>query len=182
MVSIFDKVPKKLSVNDQKGTFKKWKSFRPRFWSRNFWEQFRSQKAYCRVYFKPNFRSLAPLVSILLAFEWRHAGFRSAFFGLLSKRRPFRPKFWKNYFWKHLWSRREYSRDYLKLNFRSKAPLVSILWAFEWRHAGFRSALFWPFVINGNHLDRNFGKILSGNIFDHKEDDLGVILSPISGL
>ena len=30
--------------------------------------------------------------------------------------------------------------------------------------------------------DPNFGKRISGNIFDHKEDSLGIILSPISGL
>ena len=41
---------------------------------------------------------------------------------------------------------------------------------------------FWPFVKKGDHLGPNFGKIISGNIFDHKEDTLGIILSPISGL
>ena len=38
--------------------------------------------------------------------------------------------------------------------------------------------LFWPFVKKRDHLDPNFGKIISGNIFDHKEDNLGVFLSP----
>ena len=42
--------------------------------------------------------------------------------------------------------------------------------------------LFWPIVKNGGNLDPNFGKRISGNIFDHKEDTLGMILSPISGL
>jgi len=42
--------------------------------------------------------------------------------------------------------------------------------------------LFLLFVKKGDHLDPNFGKIISGNIFDHKEDNLGIILSPISGL
>ena len=42
--------------------------------------------------------------------------------------------------------------------------------------------LFWPFVKNGGLLDPNFGKIIFGNIFDHKEHNLGIILSPISGL
>ena len=42
--------------------------------------------------------------------------------------------------------------------------------------------LFWPFVKKGDHLDPNFGKIISGNIFDHEEDTLGTILSQISGL
>ena len=41
---------------------------------------------------------------------------------------------------------------------------------------------FWPFVKNEDHLDPNFGKIIFGNIFDHKEDTLGIILSQISGL
>ena len=42
--------------------------------------------------------------------------------------------------------------------------------------------LFLPFVKNGGLLDPNFGKIIFGNIFDHEEDNLGIILSPISGL
>ena len=41
---------------------------------------------------------------------------------------------------------------------------------------------FWPFVKKEDHLDPDFGKIISGNIFNHKEDTLGIILSPISGL
>ena len=41
---------------------------------------------------------------------------------------------------------------------------------------------FWPFVKKGDHLDPDFEKIISGNIFNHKEDTLGIILSPISGL
>ena len=41
---------------------------------------------------------------------------------------------------------------------------------------------FLPFVKNGGILDSNFGKRISGNIFDHKEDTLGIILSAISGL
>ena len=39
-----------------------------------------------------------------------------------------------------------------------------------------------PLVKKGDHLDPDFGKIISGNIFNHKEDTLGIILSPISGL
>ena len=42
--------------------------------------------------------------------------------------------------------------------------------------------LFWPFVKKGEPLNPNFGKIISGNIFDHQKDTLGIILSPISGL
>ena len=42
--------------------------------------------------------------------------------------------------------------------------------------------LFWAFVKKGDHLDANFLKIISGNFFDHEEDTLGIILSPISGL
>ena len=42
--------------------------------------------------------------------------------------------------------------------------------------------LSWHFVKNGGLLDPNFGKIISGNIFDHEEDSLGTILRPISGL
>ena len=42
--------------------------------------------------------------------------------------------------------------------------------------------LFQPFVKNGGLLGPNFGKIIVGNIFDHKEDTLEIILSPISGL
>ena len=30
----------------------------------------------------------------------------------------------------------------------------------------------------GDHLDPNFEKIISSNIFDHEEDTLGIILSP----
>ena len=74
-----------------------------------------------------------------------------------------------------------YSWDYCKPNFRSLGPLGSILQAFEGRHAGFR-ATFLPFVENGGLLDPNFGKIISGNIFDHQENTLGIFLSPISGL
>ena len=37
-------------------------------------------------------------------------------------------------------------------------------------------------VKKGDHLDPNFGKIISGNIFDYEEDTLEIILSPISGL
>ena len=40
---------------------------------------------------------------------------------------------------------------------------------------------FWPFVKKGDHLDPDFGKIISGNIFNHKEDSLGIILSRIPG-
>ena len=36
-------------------------------------------------------------------------------------------------------------------------------------------------VKNGDNLDPNFGKIINGNIFDHKDDPLGIILSQISG-
>ena len=41
---------------------------------------------------------------------------------------------------------------------------------------------FLLFVKNGDHLDPNFGIKISGNIFDQKEDNLGIILRPISGL
>ena len=42
--------------------------------------------------------------------------------------------------------------------------------------------LYWPFVKNGGLLDPNFGKIISGKIIDHEEDNIGTILRPISGL
>ena len=32
--------------------------------------------------------------------------------------------------------------------------------------------LFWPFVKNGGLLDPDFGKSISGNIFDHEENTL----------
>ena len=38
------------------------------------------------------------------------------------------------------------------------------------------------FVKNAEPSDPNFGKIISGNIFDHEEDSLGTILRPASGL
>ena len=38
------------------------------------------------------------------------------------------------------------------------------------------------FIKKEDHLDPDFGKIISENIFDHKEDTLGIFLSPISGL
>ena len=42
---------------------------------------------------------------------------------------------------------------------------------------------FWPFVKKGGHLDPGLEKkLFSGNIFDHKEDTLVIVLSPISGL
>ena len=46
----------------------------------------------------------------------------------------------------------------------------------------FTERLFWPFVKKGDHLDPNFEKIISGNIFDHEEGTLGIILNPFSGL
>ena len=57
-------------------------------------------------------------------------GSRAPILTLCQKRRPFRPQFWKNNFWEHLWSRRGYSRYYFKPNFRSLGQLVSILWVF----------------------------------------------------
>ena len=62
---------------------------------------------------------------------------------LCQKWRPFRPQFWKNNFWEHLWSEREYSTEYFKPNFRSLGTLVLIS-AFKWRRAGFRKAIFGP--------------------------------------
>ena len=52
----------------------------------------------------------------------------------------------------------------------------------------FRECLFWPFVErhflpflkNGDPSDPDCGKIITGKIFDHAEDTLGIILSPIS--
>ena len=41
--------------------------------------------------------------------------------------------------------------------------------------------LYWLFVKNGFLLDPNFGKIISGNMFDHR-DNLGVILGPLQPL
>ena len=38
------------------------------------------------------------------------------------------------------------------------------------------------FVKNADPLDPNFGERIFGNLFDHQEDSLGIILSPISGL
>ena len=40
--------------------------------------------------------------------------------------------------------------------------------------------LFWPYIQSLGPLRPNFGKN-SANIFDHKEDTLRIILSPISG-
>ena len=41
---------------------------------------------------------------------------------------------------------------------------------------------FRAFVKNGNLLDPNFEKKIPGNVFDHGEYTLGIILSFISGL
>ena len=38
-------------------------------------------------------------------------------------------------------------------------------------------AKFLPFVKKRDHLDPNFVKLISENIFDRKEDTLGIILS-----
>ena len=67
-VSVFEKGSKRRSVNDQKGAPEKWRPFRPRFWKKNFWEHLWSQRGYSRDYFKPDFRSLGQLVSILWVF------------------------------------------------------------------------------------------------------------------
>ena len=37
-------------------------------------------------------------------------------------------------------------------------------------------APYFLFVKNGDHLDPNLGKIISGSIFDRVEDTLGLIL------
>ena len=42
--------------------------------------------------------------------------------------------------------------------------------------------LFWPIIKTRGHLHSDFGKKISQNIFDHKEDTVGIILSPFSGL
>ena len=101
---------------------------------------------------------------------------------LCQKYRPFRSKFLKKNFCKHLWSLRGFSRDYFKPDFRSLGPLVSIFKGLRMTACWVQERLFWPFVKKGDHLDPKFGKIISGNIFDHEEDTLGIILSPISGL
>ena len=145
MVSFFDKGPKKAVFGSAFfGPLSKRRPFRPQFRKNNLWKHLWSQRGYSFDYLKPIFRSLGPLVSILRAFEWWCAGFRNTFFALCQKWRPFRPQFSENNFWEHLWSRRGYSRDYFKLNFRTLAPLVSILGVFEWRHAGFWNAFFGP--------------------------------------
>ena len=38
--------------------------------------------------------------------------------------------------------------------------------------------LFWPFVKIEGYLDLNLGVNISGNIFDHEDDNLRIILSP----
>ena len=40
---------------------------------------------------------------------------------------------------------------------------------------------FCPVIKIGGPLDPIFGKIFSGNISEHQEGSLGIILSPISG-
>ena len=47
---------------------------------------------------------------------------------------------------------------------------------------GLRYPAYRQFVKKADHLDPDFGKIISGNIFDHDEYTLGIILSPILGL
>ena len=126
------------------GPLSKMEAFYTPILEKKFWKHLVSWRGYSRDYFNPDFRSLGPLVSILRVFEWRRAGFRSAFLAPSQKRRPFRPQLWKNNSWERLWSRRGYSRDNFKPNFRSLGPLVSILRAFEWLRAGFRCAFFGP--------------------------------------
>ena len=49
--------------------------------------------------------------------------------------------------------------------------------------SGSGAPFFGPFVkMEIIDLDPSFGTKISGNIFDHKEDNLGIILRPISGL
>ena len=43
----------------------------------------------------------------------------------LSKRRPFRPQFWKNNFREHLWSPKGYSRDYFQAQFQVSRAISS---------------------------------------------------------
>ena len=156
--------------------------FRPQFWKNNFGEHLWSQGQYSRDYFKPHFRSLGLLVSILRAIDWWPAGFRSPFFALCQKGDPLDPNFGKiisgNIF--------DHQKDTLgiifKPNFRSLGPLVPLSHVFDWRYALYLWRLFWSFVKNGGLLEPNFGKRISGNIFDHRKDTLGIILSPNSGL
>ena len=90
------------------------------------------------------------------------------FLALCQKMRLFRPRFRKNNFWEHLQSKRGYYRYYFKPNFRSlrtisfhfKGLRVTTCWVPE--------RLIWLFVKKRDHLDPNFGKIFSGNIFDHR--------------
>ena len=98
-------------------------------------------------------------------------GFWAPFLALCQKRRPFRRQFSKNNFWKHLWSRRGYSRDYFKPNLRSLRPWVCILQGFEFesRHVALWSN-FWPFIKFRGPLNFNFRLRISGNIFEHEED------------
>ena len=80
MVCFFDKGPKGGSGATFLAICQKRRPFRPQFWKKNSWEHLLSQMGYSWDYFKPNFRSLGPLGSILQAFEGRRAGFWSNFF------------------------------------------------------------------------------------------------------
>ena len=84
-------------------------------------------------------------------------------------------------FSEQLSSQRGHSRDYFKPNLRSLAPFYTIF-GLRMTACLVPECLFWPFVKNGGILGPNFGKIILGNIFDHKEDTLGIVLSPIGGL
>ena len=46
---------------------------------------------------------------------------------------------------------------------------------------GVQERFFLALFKKGDHLDPNFGKRILGNIFDHKEDTLGIVLNPNSG-
>ena len=139
---------------------------------KKFWDNLWSWRGYSRDCFKPNFRSPGLLVSMLWAFDWHHDGCRSAFLDLCQKWRAFRPQIWK----KNSGNIFDHKED-----FRSLGPLVSILRAFEWRNAMFWSAFLGPLSKKGPFRPKIWKKN-SGNIFDHKEDTLRIILSPISGL
>ena len=108
---------------------------------------------------------------------------KESFFGPLSKKRdPLDPNFRKIISGNIFDHQKDTLRIIFKPNFRSLGPLVSLLHVFDWRYALYLGRLFWSFVKNGGLLEPNFGKRISGNIFDHKKDTLGIISSPNSGL
>ena len=59
--------------------------------------------------------------------------------------------------------------------------MVKILQDFDSMAYQILTRHFCPVIKIGGPLDPIFGKIFSGNISEHQEGSLGIILSPISG-